>query len=141
MHVQYFKLLLVIFYDCGVAWYGLHMGRAAVFVLILLYSQLCNSLWGSLWCSSCNWDVLSKRNKLLVLCSKIRHVKHEQLSVVFSISFLGSCTNIFSLVPTFLLTVSRPTEKRGHENKFMCNKYFSTFLVVVLNNSPVKICV
>lgn len=56
---------------------------------------------------------------MLVLCSKIGLVKDEQFSVASSISSLGSCTNVFSFVPTFLLTVSRPTEKRSHENKFM----------------------
>lgn len=61
----------------------------------------------------------SNRNKPLVLCSKIGLVKDEQFPVVSIISLLGSCTNVFSLLPTFLLTVSRPTENRSHENKFM----------------------
>lgn len=56
---------------------------------------------------------------MLVLCSKIGLVKDEQFSVASTISLLGSCTDVFSLVPIFLLTVSRPTEKRSNENKLM----------------------
>lgn len=56
---------------------------------------------------------------MLVLCSKIGLVKDEQFSVASSVSSLGSCTNVFLFVPTFLLTVSRPAEKRSHETKFM----------------------
>lgn len=71
--------------------------------------------------------MLSNRNKPLVLCSKIGLVKDEQFSVVSGISLWGSRTNVFSLVPTFLLTVSRHTEKRSVMKRSSCNKYFLGF--------------